>query len=367
MIKVFFMLSINFLLFVNAPAQNNQLNYNAVCFYYNWYGSVQINGKPYHWAHIVMKQNDKDTATSFFSAEGNIGANFYPEAGEYSSADSSIVDLHMRQIAKAGIGVLAVTWLGKDDYTFNSVLVVLNAAARYAIKICFQIEPVVRKTAFTTRFEMECIISKFGNHQAFYRNAKTNRPLFFIYDSYVIDARQWAQVLTESGSHTIRNTSIDADVIGLWVTEKEEEFFLTSGFDGFYTYFASSGFTYGSTPANWKKMQQWAKQNNKIFIPSVGPGYLDERIRPWNAGNTKNRQNGKYYDDMFNALIKSGTQWVGITSFNEWHEGTQIEPAKPFMISDFKYEDYEPLAPDYYLNRTKYWLEKFEAVKEVTK
>jgi hypothetical protein len=49
---------------------------------------------------------------------------------------------------------------------------------------------------------------------------------------------------------------------------------------------------------------------------------------------------------------------VGITSFNEWHEGTQIEPAMPKQIQGFTYLDYQPLAPDYYLDRTAYWVRK---------
>lgn len=36
-----------------------------------------------------------------------------------------------------------------------------------------------------------------------------------------------------------------------------------------------------------------------IFIPSVGPGYDDRRIRPWNVENTRNREDGKYYQKMF--------------------------------------------------------------------
>lgn len=359
MIKQFFIVATGILLKSCSIAQTNKLNYNAVCFYYNWYGSVKVDGEPHHWAHPVMKQNDKDTVTAFFPGDGNIGANFYPQQGEYSSADSAVIETHMQQISGAGIGVVAVTWLGKDDYTFKSVPLILNAAERHGVKICFQIEPVVRKTAFTTRYEMEYIVTHFGKHPAFYHNINTNRPMFFIYDSYVIDAKQWAAILTPNGSHTIRNTAIDADVIGLWVMQNEEQFFLESGFDGFYTYFASTGFTYGSTPANWKKLQQWADANNKIFIPSVGPGYLDERIRPWNSKNTRDRNYGIYYDSMFQSLIDCKAKWAGITSFNEWHEGTQIEPAASFMIYDYKYEDYEPLEPDYYLKRTRFWLEKF--------
>ena len=74
----------------------------------------------------------------------------------------------------------------------------------------------------------------------------------------------------------------------------------------FYTYFAATGFTNASTPANWKSMQQWAKAHNKLFIPSVGPGYIDTRIRPWNGSTTRDRENGKYYDDMYKAAIESG-------------------------------------------------------------
>ena len=64
-----------------------------------------------------------------------------------------------------------------------------------------------------------------------------------------------------------------------------------------------------------------------ICAPSVGPGYDaqrgsdDPRIKP--------RRNGATYDAMWRAAIASGADQVTITSFNEWHEGTQIEPAAP--------------------------------------
>lgn len=336
-----------------------QLNHKAVCFYYNWYGSVQEDGKNHHWAHEVMKRNDKDSVKGFFPGAKNIGANYYPQAGEYSSANAAVIEKHMQQIALAGIGVVAVTWLGENDYTFKSVPLLLDAAQKHGIKICFQIEPVVRKNALAVKDAVEFLVNRFGKHKGFYRDDKTNRPLFFVYDSYVIDAEEWATVLTAGGKNSMRGKAYDADIIGLWVTNNEQAFFIASGFDGFYTYFANEGFTYGATTANWAGMQQWADANHKIFIPSVGPGYIDTRIRPWNAANTKSREGGAYYDRMFSAAIESKVKWIGITSFNEWHEGTQIEPAVPFSFEGYKYEDYQPLPPDYYLKRTRYWLEKF--------
>lgn len=345
---------------ITANAQSaNKLNYNAFCFYYNWYGDIRTDGKLHHWSHQVMPQNDKDTTTKVFAGNGDIGANFYPEAGEYSSADSFVIERHLAQIASAGIGVIAVTWLGQDDYTYRSVPLILNAAERHKVKVCFQLEPVVRKTALTTRAAIIFITDHFGHHPAFYRCDKTGRPIFFVYDSYMIPAQQWTQVLSDTGRHSIRHTPYDADVIGLWVTKDDEQSFIDGCFDGMYTYFASAGFTFGSTPANWGYMQLWASQHHKLFIPSVGPGYNDARIRPWNTVNNKPRQEGRYYDEMFAAALKAGLKMVGITSFNEWHEGTQIEPATPFRFGPFDYQDYTPLPADYYLRRTNYWLSRF--------
>ena len=51
---------------------------------------------------------------------------------------------------------------------------------------------------------------------------------------------------------------------------------------------------------------------------------------------------------------------VGITSFNEWHEGTQIEPAVPKHNQGFTYLDYQPLSADYYLKRTAYWIRQWQ-------
>ena len=57
--------------------------------------------------------------------------------------------------------------------------------------------------------------------------------------------------------------------------------------------------------------------------------------------------------------LNSGATTISITSFNEWHEGTQIEPAKPASNKDFTYLDYEPEGSNFYLNLTKCWVQQF--------
>ena len=100
-------------------------------------------------------------------------------------------------------------------------------------------------------------------------------------------------------------------------------------------------------------------QANDCLPPTLlraGPGYNDERIRPWNAHNTKRREGGQYYERAWDAAIAAGADAVSITSFNEWGEGTQIEAAaasKTDPRDGRRYLDYAPLQPDHYLGRTK--------------
>lgn len=84
--------------------------------------------------------------------------------------------------------------------------------------------------------------------------------------------------------------------------------------------------------------------------------------RPWNGQNQRNRLEGKYYDRMWEKALEVSSYMIGITSFNEWHEGTQIEPSIPKTIQGYKYDDFSPLDPDYYLKRTKYWIDKYDPI-----
>ena len=66
---------------------------------------------------------------------------------------------------------------------------------------------------------------------------------------------------------------------------------------------------------------------------------------------------------MWNAARRAGADLVTITSYNEWNEGTQIEPACPRA----GYENYDgawgasgKVAERSYLNRTRFWVSRFK-------
>ena len=100
----------------------------------------------------------------------------------------------------------------------------------------------------------------------------------YIYDSYVFPANAWWELLSERGNLTLRGTELDAIYIGLLVDSQHRNHIKKSHFDGFYTYFAINGFSYGSSWKYWKDLHKFATQNSLLFIPSLGPGYIDTQV-----------------------------------------------------------------------------------------
>ncbi|XP_016422998.1 glycoprotein endo-alpha-1,2-mannosidase-like [Sinocyclocheilus rhinocerous] len=347
-------------------------NYNVHAFYYVWYGNPQFDGKYVHWDHPLLPHWDPKVASGYPTGRhqppDDIGANFYPALGPYSSRDPSVLEEHMRQLRTADVGVLAVSWYPRSmnddngEEIDNLLPLVLDAADKYQLKVVFHIEPYKGRDDANMRENIKYIVERYGNHPAFYRyKTSTGKflPLYYIYDSYLQTPDVWAQLLKPNGISTIRNTLYDGIFIALLVEEKHKKDILTAGFDGLYTYFATNGFTYGSSHHNWRSIKTFCDYNDLVFIPSVGPGYIDTSIRPWNSQNTRNRINGKYYETSFNAAVEARPQIISITSFNEWHEGTQIEKAIPKTWGKTVYLDYLPYKPTVYLEITQKWAKKF--------
>ena len=66
---------------------------------------------------------------------------------------------------------------------------------------------------------------------------------------------------------------------------------------------------------------------SKIAAIDVVPGY-DDRLIPGRKGAVQDRENGAFYEGMFNAALASNPDWILITSWNEWWENTYIEPGQ---------------------------------------
>ncbi len=81
------------------------------------------------------------------------------------------------------------------------------------------------------------------------------------------------------------------------------------------------------------------------FIATAMPGYDDLRIRP--DGHQRGREHGAYYQGTWARAVEYNAEAVIIVSFNEFLEGTHIEPSEQFG--------------DLYVNLTREYIAYFRA------
>ncbi|XP_077577820.1 glycoprotein endo-alpha-1,2-mannosidase-like protein [Stigmatopora nigra] len=347
-------------------------------FYYAWYGSPKADGKFIHWDHVLVPHWDPKIASSYPRGRHvppeDIGSSFYPELGPYSSRDPAVLESHMEQIAASAAGVLVLSWYppgvadDNGEPTEDFVPAVLDAAYRHNLKVAFHLQPYRGRDEQSVLENVKYIIDRYGDHASFYRHASStptkNLPLFYIYDSYLTPTESWSRLLTVGGAHSLRGSAYDGIFVALVVEERHKRDITSAGFDGMYTYFAANGFSFGSSHQNWKALKAFCDDNSLLFVPCVGPGYADASVRPWNGHSARNRVNGRYYETALRAALDARPDVLAVTSFNEWHEGTQIEKAVPKKTAARVYLDYRPHEPNHYLELTRRWAEEFNKEKE---
>jgi glycoprotein endo-alpha-1,2-mannosidase len=278
-------------------------------FYYIWWGNPQVDGRYRHW-----QNNGHDPAA------GDLCSDFRPLLGAYSSRDDSVLRQHMAWIAAAGIGTIVISWWGRGSYEDYAVASVMATAAEQGLKCCFMLEPYAGIGPASITSDIRYLIDTYGRHPAFYRSAKADkwglslqpRPVFYTYDFYTFGGI-W-QIMK-----AIRGTSYEAIFIANNSPPADCSNIDPGRYDGFYNYgIAEEDGTHFAT------VGLRLRGNSLLWSPSIGPGYSDKTNG--GTGSVARRQ-GDHLREMFQRAAASYPSFIAITSFNEWHEGTQIEPA----------------------------------------
>jgi hypothetical protein len=207
-------------------------------------------------------------------------------------------------------------------FLLRCILLSCHDGMDVGVKISWHLEPYDAGRGAGTSHEVGADIKyinrKYRNHPACLKTA-SGLAVFFVYDSYRSSAQEWTTLFTRGRPGSLRGTTDDGVFLSLVVDRTHLTECLNGGFDGFYTYFAVDKFSWGSTWKNFQVQQTFATQHKLEFYPSVGPGYNDEAVRPWNGANTRDRNNGQYYTQSWTAAIAAGANlsfWVLLSSFS---------------------------------------------------
>jgi glycoprotein endo-alpha-1,2-mannosidase len=307
-----------------AAAQSLSASRVAI-FYYPWWGNPARDGRYLHW-----------------NADGHlppatIASEYFPARGLYSSADPVVIHQQLAEIRAAGIDTIIVSWWGWGSIEDARLPAILAEARRDRLRVAIHLEPYPGRTIGSVRADI-AHLTTLGIRD------------FYVYHPQEFTAFQWLELLFHRTSPDLRLFA-ETDLVG-WAAR--------AGFDGVYTYDIVS---HGAS--SFGRLCQQARAAGLACAPSVGPGYDARAVRPDDV--VKPRDGGATYDQLWLAALRAAADEVTITSYNEWHEGTQIEAA----MAMGGYEDYDGAwglhglaARRAYLERTAYWTAAFRRALE---
>jgi glycoprotein endo-alpha-1,2-mannosidase len=307
---------------VGAATATSQSSPRSVgIFYYAWYGTPARDGAWQHW-----NQNGR-------TPPADLASSGYPSRGPYSSSDPEIIAAQMREIANAGIDTVIVSWWGVGSVEDARLPLVAEAARQERLRLAIHVEPYVGRTPASVAADIARL-----------------RPLgfrdFYVYDSSTADDAGWAAALARvAGARVFANTSLVGKA-------------LRGRFQGIYTYdvLVNGG-------ASFRRVCKQAQATGLLCAPSVGPGFHARRATPVTA--IRDRRDGSVYDRSWASAVAAAAPMVTITSYNEWHEGTQIEPAtllEGYASYEGAYGLRGTAAETAYLDRTRAWIKAYKGL-----
>ncbi len=328
----------------------------VLAFYYSWYGNTTDYTDP------AYNITDFSPSGWFHWNEGGanppttVGSTNYPELGLYDSCDPDLIKTHFVMAEYAGIDAFICTWWdigGITDIAFRNIL---NIANNVSPSLNFTIYyeaysgrllslPLPEREIIMAQ-ELIYVLETYSANEYFLKI--NNIPVIFIYSTFTSPYSSWANIFSQ-----VRAEFGPCYFVGdILPNHYKDE--LAQVWDGLHIYNPTSTIEYqrmltGSTGWDvshvYEGIGQTAHLYNKLYAATVIPGYDDTVIR--DPGIVIQRNGLETYDTLWISAINASADWVLITSFNEWHEGTEIEPSLEYS--------------DLFLNRTKYWTNIFHS------
>ena len=287
----------------------------VLAFYYPWYGNPQgPSSRWFHWRGV--------------GCEEITSATDYPLLGPYDSWDERVIRSHIAMAKAAGIDGLISSWWGIGTFEDQAFQRLLDVAEEEEFKVTIYYESVRDISKEQVVEELSYVLSKYSSHAAFLKI--DCRPVLFIYavGAKGRDVKFWFDIVRQVENRT--------GIKVLYIGDTYDIGFLVA-FDGLHKYnpigIVDRRIEYLIMSENVKSYSlPGAEKEEKIWCAGVAPGYDDRKIR--HPGQYVPREDGKYYERTWRAALGSNPGIVTICSWNEWHEGTEVEPSREY---GFKY------------------------------
>jgi hypothetical protein len=310
-----------------APAQSDDwIDYNVGVHYYPWHFN-DFHGGRYLRERLMPKQR--------------------PMLGEYNDKKLATIGQHLSWSREAGIDFWSTSWWGPGSRTDNTIR-----------KRIFQ-HPDLKDFKIAILYETDGRTQNFSNYSRLGSDFRYLSKNYFARDNYLkIDGKPvvtiyLTRVLSSRGTlHSSLAAMRDAaagfgfelyiigdQVFGSRLSSQADVAALDAitNYDVYgsmrATGYAGQGKvdSYFGHQARWKTLADSAGAD---YAPAVTPGFNDKAVRSGHQPVSRQLTEGAEFGSLFRAMLQGAKpltdpdlgHMIFVTSWNEWHEDTQIEP-----------------------------------------
>lgn len=296
---------------VPVPATPSKTNPMKIYVHYMpWFVAPGSSGV---WNHWTMSTNPLQ------SDESNIASHYHPLTGAYASNDEAVLDYQCLLMKYSGADGVMIDWYGsqqKNDYPQNDIN---TKAMKKAIEKA--------KMKFALVYEDATL----GGCDD--KEGQARQDMRYMQNNYVV-----------SSSYAKVGTSPLLMVFGpQGLTSAEGWSYALGAFTTAPTLVVLNGFTSKANDSQYRNAAGeflWVNANPSyanaknfdIYIGGAMPGFWDvyKEHGQGEGYTTYDREDGNLFDRQLSAAKSANLNWLQITTWNDYGEGTNIEPTREY-------------------------------------
>jgi glycoprotein endo-alpha-1,2-mannosidase len=291
----------------------------VLAFYYGWYGNPQVSRQWRHWKNVDPVTKRAENAAD------------WPAYGAYDSHDPAVVERQVEAARAAGITGFIASWWGPGSFEDRGMPLLLAAAAKHGLAVSAYYEKIAGEDApsrITAAIgDIDYLLARYGGDKAWLR--ARGKPVLFVY------GRAMRELLPPDWQDVVAQVRRDNPGGVVLIADSLDPRFV-SLFDGASNYNVTGQTQHKSPPeirawahAAYPKMAA-AAGPGKVSTVTVIPGYDDRNLGRPPPRPVTDRWGGETYRVLWQEAIAAAPDYVLITSWNEWHEGSELEPSAEY-------------------------------------
>lgn len=282
--------------------------------YMPWFETPATNNDKWgqHWTMATCNPDRQNS-----NGRREIAAHYYPQIGPYASSDAIVLNYHALLMKYSGIDGVMIDWYGiqdKHDYAANkrNTEELVKAVERVGLDFAIVYEDATLSDlsdagkVTQAQADLKYLESQFFKKSNYIR--VNNQPLLMIFGPQQVSTpKEWTTIFSAleakpafvvlNGFSGKANNSLEQNAIGefLWVNPAPN--------------YSDTG-------------------NFGCYIGGAMPGFHDYyREGGWGDGyTTYDAENGALFNRQLDAARKAGLKYLQISTWNDFGEGTTIEP-----------------------------------------